>query len=285
MNFLVVGDLHGEMPEIYFKNYNAIIAPGDFCSSNETRKLMFENLKKRLDNPKYDGEWYELVGKRRARELINKSIADGRFILERLNSLGVPVYTVPGNNDWFSDKDSKWDYLKKNHFNDLIKGLPNIISVHEKRVDLSVCELIGYGLSSGPEIPQYAEDLRRLKRNELSKKKRLHDREFSKLSSLFKSASKPVIFLSHNVPFNSDVDAINNPSSPRNGQHFGSLIARELIDKHQPLICIGGHMHEYFTSCDLGKTKVVNAGYGSKVNVFIEVSIKGIKRLEFHKGI
>ncbi len=31
MRFLIVGDLHGQMPKIHFKEFDAIIAPGDFC--------------------------------------------------------------------------------------------------------------------------------------------------------------------------------------------------------------------------------------------------------------
>ena len=46
---------------------------------------------------------------------------------------------------------------------------------------------------------------------------------------LFEKAKKPVIFLSHNVPFNTPIDQIVNKESPRNGDHFGSLIAMQLL--------------------------------------------------------
>jgi len=90
--------------------------------------------------------------------------------------------------------------------------------------------------------------------------------------------------MSHNVPYNTPIDKINNPESPRDGQHFGSLIAREMIDEFQPLVCIGGHMHEHFTSCMLKKTTCVNAGFGSEVNVWMELIGNKIEKLDFHKG-
>ncbi len=39
MKFLIVGDLHGQMPKIFFKEFDAITAPGDFCS-DEPKALM-----------------------------------------------------------------------------------------------------------------------------------------------------------------------------------------------------------------------------------------------------
>ncbi|MFA5405903.1 MAG: metallophosphoesterase [Candidatus Nanoarchaeia archaeon] len=282
MKYLIIGDLHGQKPGIYFNDFDAIIAPGDFCSSDETRKLMFEVIKNKHKNPDYKTEWYELVGKREARRLIKKSISDGRQILEYLNSLDKPVYMVPGNNDWVADKDSKWPFLQQDHFKELTSNLPNIINVHKKLVDLGDYEMIGYGLSSGPEYPQYEEDLNRFTSKELAKKKRSYERDYNKISALFEQASKPVLFLSHNVPLNTELDKINNPSSPRDGQHFGSLVTRNIIDFYQPLICIGGHMHEHFGKCKLNKTIVVNTGYGTGVNTLLKL-INGKAGLSFHK--
>lgn len=284
MKFLVIGDLHGNKPGIYFKDYDAIIAPGDFCSTDELRKLMFENLRKRLANPRYKQEWFELVGKRKAKEMINKSLRDGRAILEFLNSFNIPVFTVPGNNDFPGDSDSKWDFLRVNHFKGLIKGLSNIIDIHERRVSVDDVDLVGYGLSSSPEYPQYDEDLKRYKPVELKRKLKSYEKGYVKISKLFVKG-KPVVFLSHNVPFNTPVDVINNSSSPRNGQHFGSLIARRIVDEHQPLVCVGGHMHEHFAKCVVGGTLVINAGYGSGVNVLLEISRGRVVRSVFHKEL
>ena len=282
MKFLVVGDLHGNKPNIYYEGFDTIIAPGDFCSAT-TQKYMFQALRERLKSGSKTN-WYDLAGKRKARKLIKKSLSDGRKILEYLNSFGVPVYIVPGNREWTARKDSDWDFLKQDHYRALIKGLSNIVNVHHRIVGIRDYQIIGYGVSWGPEYPQYKEDSERLKPKELAKIKKEYKRGSKKVASLFESASKPVIFLSHNVPFNTTLDKITNKDSPRYGQHFGSLIAREMIERYQPLVCIGGHIHEHFAKCKLGKTTVINAGFGPYVNVWLELVKNRIKRLEFYRG-
>lgn len=281
MKLLIVGDLHGQMPEIYFNDFDAIIAPGDFCS-DAVRKYMFQALKERIANPNSKAEWYDLMGKEIAKDAIEKSLSDGRVILEKLNSFNKPIYIVPGNWDWTKDKESKWGFLKIDHYKILTQKLNNLVNVHHKILDLGDYQIIGHGISSGPEYPQYKEDLARFTPEELVKKKKKYDQLYKEVDKLFIKASKPVIFLSHNVPYNTPIDAINNPDSPRNGYHYGSLITREMIDKHQPLVCIGGHMHEHFTKCMLDQTTCINAGFGSHVNTFLELDGNNIRQLVFH---
>ncbi len=95
-----------------------------------------------------------------------------------------------------------------------------------------------------------------------------------KLSSLFKKATKPVILLNH-IPFNTNIDKINNKASPRDGQHFGSIIVRELIERYEPVLSVGGHMHEHHAKIKIGRTVCINTGYGNKVNTLI--TINGLK--------
>ncbi len=99
MKFLIIGDLHGNKPNIYYKNFDAIIAPGDFCSSDEIRKYDFESIRLKQKNPKSKIRWWDLVGKKEAKKMAERSITDGRKILEQLNSYNIPVYLVPGNWD------------------------------------------------------------------------------------------------------------------------------------------------------------------------------------------
>ena len=72
--------------------------------------------------------------------------------------------------------------------------------------------------------------------------------------------------------------------SVRHGLHFGSLIARNIIDEFQPLVCIGGHMHEHFVSCSVEKTLVINSGFGNQVNVYVELEGNHGKEVHFNKG-
>ena len=286
MKFLLVGDLHGSKPNIYFDDFDAIIAPGDFCSSDKISRLVFEGMRKRFKEKSEINKWFDIVGKREAKKLVKESLRKGREILEQLNSFGVPVYVVPGNWDWTGkqNKERGWEFLRQNHYKMLIKGLSNVVDAYHKIVDIGDYQIIGHGISSEPEYPQYKEDLERLKPKELVKRKKEYEKDFEKLDSLFEKATKPIIFLSHDVPFNTPLDKITNKDSPRYGYHYGSLIAREMVDKYQPLVCIGGHIHEHFGKYKIGKTTVINTGFGPYVNVWLELSGNKVKRLKFHRG-
>ncbi len=275
VKLLVLGDLHGSIPNIYFNDFDAIITPGDFCS-DEARNVMFKALKQ-----KNNIEWYSVIGKREARRVINKSLSDGRRVLEFLNSFNVPVFIVPGNWDFTGSKNVKWDFLRKNHFTSLIKGLSNIVNVNYKLIDFNDYQIIGYGISSGPEYPQY--DVNSISKEELRKDKIDFNNKLKRMKSLFNKASKPVIFLSHNVPFNTPLDVIVNKNSPRNGYHYGSLVVRKIIEEFKPLISIGGHMHEHFGKCLINKAIAINAGFGPNVNILIELQNNKIKKLKFVK--
>lgn len=284
MRILIVGDLHGKKPKIHFKDFDYIIAPGDFCS-DDPRKYMFMALKKELESlDSKKSEWYNIIGMKKAKRMIKKSLRDGRKILKFLNSLEVPVYIVPGNWDWTEDKDSNSSFLKKNNYANMIKNISNIKDVHNKKLKIGDFEVIGYGISSGPEYPQNTADLKLYTKKELKKKKIEYKKEIKKVESLFKKASKPIIFLSHNVPFNTSLDKITNRQSPRYGEHYGSLIAKKVIEKYQPLLCIGGHMHEHFGMCKIKNTTCINAGFGSDINTSIELENWKIKKIKFYRG-
>jgi Icc-related predicted phosphoesterase len=281
MKFLIVGDLHGQKPKIHYKKFDAIIAPGDFCS-DKPRKYIFKAIEKMIKDPDAKVSWHDLVGKKKAKQMVNKSLRDGRKILKYLDSFNVPVYIVPGNWDWTPS--NKWVFWKKNYYKELIKGLKNIKDVSYKLTDIGPYQIVGYGPNSGPEIPKYKEDKKRMKPKELKKQEKVYQKKYNQLNKLFKKTSKPVIFISHNVPFKTKLDKITNKKSPKYGYHYGSVITKELVKKHQPLVCIGGHMHEHHTKTKLKKTTCINAGFGSKVNTFLELEKNKIKKLTFWNG-
>ena len=284
MKILVVGDLHGNKPKIHFKDFDVIIAPGDFCSDGH-KKYIFRAIREGMKNQDSDIEWYDFVGKRKARQMMNKSLNDGRRILELLNSFKKPVYIVPGNWDQTGYKKSRLDFERKNRWNEMISGLENIIDVHYKRRTINRnFDVVGYGVVSGPEYPQYKEDLEKYSSKELRKLQNKFNRTKKRLSKLFVKAKRPVIFMPNNVPFNTSLDKITDKEYPKYGYHYGSVIAREMIEKYQPLLCIGGHMHEHFGKTRIGKTTVINSGFGSKVNTLIDLDEeKGkIRSIKFH---
>jgi len=270
-----MGDLHGELPKTYFDDFDAIIAPGDFCSDS-IRKYLFKAAKEG-----YSKEWYEYCGRKKAKQLVLKSISSGKKVLKALNKIGKPVFVVPGNWDWTPD-DDEWAILRKNNYLDMIKGLKNVHDVYHKLLSFAGYDFIGHGITSGPEYPQSPKYLSGL----TAKQKKMILKHYKLLSSrmntLFKKSKNPVILLSHNVPYNTSLDKIRNKKSPRNGEHFGSVVTREAILKYSPVLCVSGHMHENRGKCKLGKTIAINGGRGNKVNTLVKINGKKVKSVKFY---
>jgi uncharacterized protein len=65
---------------------------------------------------------------------------------------------------------------------------------------------------------------------------------------------KPVIFVSHQPPAGTSLDAVFG------GRHVGSKSVRNFIEKLQPLICFTGHIHEAAGIDSIGRTRLINPG-------------------------
>lgn len=276
LKFLIIGDLHGVIPKIHmnFDNIDAIIAPGDFCGDDirPYYKKLFELINETgedslsLDDvcPTWKQKIYEIKSQRK-----------GRTVLSHLNSLGKPVFLVPGNwepTEMENGKEkgsNKWDKLKK--------GFENIKDVENKKINFKGITFIGHGSTSAPE------PLEKISKNnfdddceyvEYNKRVKHFQNIENKLSKYMRSSINPIIFISHNVPQNTKLDKINAPGSYVHNKHYGSSIARNLIDRHQPMLCIGGHIHEGYGKTRLRKTTCINAGFGADVNTIIEIDEK-----------
>ncbi|MGM0451620.1 MAG: metallophosphoesterase [Thermodesulfobacteriota bacterium] len=64
----------------------------------------------------------------------------------------------------------------------------------------------------------------------------------------------PMVLVSHQPPLNTACDRL------RSGQHVGSPCVRAFIEKHQPLVCFTGHIHEAVAVDRIGNTRIVNPG-------------------------
>jgi len=280
MKILIIGDLHGAMPKVHFKKFDAIIAPGDFCSDKGIREYLMIAYRKFLKG--HDTyPWWEIAGKKKARIMIQKSLKAGRKILERLNSYDVPVYVIPGNWD-FVHEDDDWSFLDKNYYREyLIKGLKNVHDCHKKVLRAGEYYIIGYGLVNGPELLKYRH-YTNIKKKSYVKNEKRYKRLVIEYDKRFRKAKKNIIFISHNVPYNTPLDKIVNKGNPMNGLHYGSNLARDMIEKHKPLICIAGHMHEHYGTCKIGKTMVLNSGFGGEKNTLLELRDGKIKDIKFY---
>lgn len=272
---LLLPDFHGKPPEFDGKGFDLILSPGDVCST-DMRKYMFQAITE-------GGNWYDILGKERAELEIRKSLKDGRQVLEKINEWG-KVFSVPGNGDWTADKAKadgiEWDFLRKDHYQELIKGLENIVDCHFKLVDVGDYCIIGYGINSNPEIPQEPGDLEKKNPENLVEKIGFYQESLHKLGMLFEKAKKPVIFLSHNQPFGTDLDIVRWEASPMNGKHMGSVVVADCIRRYKPFLFVGGHMHENKGSCQMDKTVCVNSGLGPKDHVILELEKEKVMKID-----
>ncbi|MBS3149964.1 metallophosphoesterase [Candidatus Woesearchaeota archaeon] len=299
--FLIIGDLHGNKPKIYFKDFDYIIAPGDFCSDKGLRPLMKKWLNNKNTIKDFDKFISRTVGNKKYRTLKKESLKVGRSILSYLNSFSKPVFIVPGNWDESYAKSriknmeaSRYNYArsfldyflgdKTNPY--LTKGLKNIYDCQYKLYKFENFNIIGYGLSSNNEkdLVKSREEIR-LTKVQSAKLNKDYNKLIKKLENAYsvKDKNKPTIFLSHNVPFNTKLDILINKESEHHKKHFGSTVALDFCEKYQPLVCIGGHMHEHFGKDKIGKTTVINAGFGIYVNTLLEIEGNKIKKLKFYR--
>ncbi|BCS97661.1 metallophosphoesterase [Desulfoluna limicola] len=80
------------------------------------------------------------------------------------------------------------------------------------------------------------------------------------------SVSSPLVLLSHQPPFQSCADRLAS------GGHAGSRAVREFIEKHRPIACLTGHIHESHGIERQNGTLIVNPGalaQGRYARVFI----------------
>lgn len=253
MNALIIGDCHGDVPDIPKEGFDLVLCVGDICGeTDEVRNTMFEAM----DTEK---EWYELLGEEEAKKAVKSSIQEGKEILDELDSLGVPVFVVPGNWDW-TGENSDWDFLEDRGYPEMLEEFDNIHDLNFDCREEGGWNLIGYGPCSGPEIPQYEDDKPKSE-EEMEKIIEEYDGKKERLRQFFNDEKN--IFLSHNVPQDTSLDEIDNEDSPVQGRHYGSVIVKELIEDLSPEYSVAGHMHEGEGRETLGNTNCLNTGLGT----------------------
>lgn len=109
---------------------------------------------------------------------------------------------------------------------------------------------------------------------------------FNRLQDKLKKISESiegVIFNFHAPPYNTKLDLAKMEENQR--KHVGSTTIREIIEKHQPILSLHGHIHESAGIDNIGKTKVVNPGSEYKEGILnyayivIKKESKGFGRL------
>lgn len=295
MKILAIGDFHGKFPKKFVnlikkEKIDLVVSLGDYPPFHY-RKLWFKHC--------YGGdkELSEFIGKKKYRELVMKDMRMAEDALKALNKLPVPVFTVLGNIDYPSSDDiwdgpfkrektmPSWD--RKDMLVKRMKKYKNIRRFDYKALRFGDYVFIGMrGHSMPGYVKSKAYKKHRIKLNKLFKKFRKENREGK------------IIFVSHNIAHNTKLDkislkALKTASKGRYGRkikkkklkrHYGSKMARRIINSYQPLLHLGGHIHEALGKDKVGKTILVNPGAAHEGKAaIIEFDRGKVKKIKFLK--
>ncbi|WP_254532874.1 metallophosphoesterase family protein [Natrinema gelatinilyticum] len=272
MQLLVLGDLHlGEDgfvvdPHPSWDRFDAVLTVGDVAHSRVT-----------LTDGKPQQE--ELVG-----------VEEARVFFRRLDDLGVPVLTVPGNHDY------------RRH-TDLIRGTTQVRNVHRETCALEGYHVVGLGserFDDGPEVRYDPEAVaeaddpdawleRTLDRAGCSEADaipaELGDRigefesqfatytdRYETLQSLVTEAEASArrIVLTHVPPFDTSLDRITKSVPRIGGRHWGSIALKNVLIRHDISFVACGHIHEREGVETVAGTTCLNAGSRSAYAVTLE---------------
>lgn len=268
MKFLAIGDFHGEFPAkfkrlIKKEKIDLVVSNGDFFPFIY-RDLWFKHCYRTEVN------LWDVIGRKKYVSLVNKDLSLGDEALRKLNALPVPVITVVGNIDYtplhdtYDEKPPKDDLRRQDLLSRLLKKYKNIHRFDYSFVEFGEYVFIG---SYGGSSPGF------VKSRAYKKHKKILERFFKRFRY------KKIIFVSHNVPYNTKLDKIGMKAhiSVR-GKHYGSKLIRRVIDKWQPIVHVGGHIHEGRGMQKLGKTLCVNPGAAHEGQAaIITLEGKGVK--------
>lgn len=255
MKILAIGDFHGKFPEKLkkkAKEVDLIVSVGDYAPFS-LRKEFFKYVYKIKDK-----ELWEFIGKQKVKKATIKDLRQGEKVLKELNRLKIPIITITGNLDYTKwhdahdfKKNTKWKWPEQDFFSKIIKKYSNVKCFDYSYVQIGELIFIGMARSTFPG---------KVKSKEYKKQRRVLEKLFNKFSKELKE--KKVIFVSHNVPYNTKLDLITDKNAHKKakGKHYGSKLVKRIIEKYQPILFIGGHIHEQQGKDKIGKTISLNTG-------------------------
>src|SRR3989344_4901248 len=257
MNILAIGDFHGTFPNKFYKIINkekidVVVSNGDYPPFHY-RKLWFKHCYG------VDTRLWQVIGKKKHKALITKDLDMAEVPLKKLNDLNVPVLTVLGNidigNDDISDRYDKIKskLLKWERSGEFFSRLEKYKKL--KRFDYSFVKFRDYifvGMRGGSAPGM-------VKSKAFRKHKKILDKLFKKFNKENKEGK--VVFVSHNIAYGTKLDEISLKSKSfalktykknikkknrkfNKDRHYGSKMARRIINQYHPILHIGGHIHE-----------------------------------------
>ena len=277
MKILAIGDFHGKFPEklkkiAKRKDINLIVSVGDFMPFHY-RKLWFKH------SYKSGTELWEVIGKEKYKRLVLKDLRVGERILKKVNEVGKesPVISVTGNLDYtkwddaYDYKKSDWKWPYQDFFSRVIRKYKKINIFDYSFIKFKDIIFIGMATSTFPG---------RVKSKNYKKMRKRLDKLFRRFRN------NKIIFVSHNVPYRTNLSKINSREAPKEfqGVEKGSKLVRRIIESYRPIMNLAGHMHENQGKCKIGKTIVVNAGAaveGKAAIIEIDEKKGRVERIKF----
>ena len=200
VKIMVVADIHGEfekfskmIDKIKENDFDFVICPGDFTDIHNTP------------------EGYSQM-----------DISE--VIVQKLLSLGKPVFCVPGNHE-------PYDILEVfDEYN---------VNVHMNHQKIDGFEIIGFGGAATPFNTKFEPSEDDIKNG---------------LDQMMKKIKNKFILITHNPPLNTKMDKTDS------GKHVGSKNVRSFIEKNKPVLAISAHIHEAGGVDEIDKTKLFYPG-------------------------
>jgi len=280
MKILATGDFHGSIPKnlnkIIEKNkIDIIISPGDFSGGAFGEKLLRYEEEICRKYGVIRSQWpkeIKRVADKKYEKWNRKAILNSEKVLKYFKKMNMPFYFVHGN----------WDFLKRERkeFTNKKLGLDeikikNFFFIHNKTVKINGYTLLGFGGYRPSSLKEYLVNEFPQPRPTIKRILKLKSKLAKKVKGLFRDR-KNIIFITHDPPYKTRLDYLKNEK-----EHIGEIINRKVIEKYQPLICVCGHMHDNQGIDKIGKTILLNPGYGkfgeSAIISLPELKIKLIK--------
>lgn len=260
MRILAIGDFHGKFPEklmrkIRKEKFDLIVSPGDFGGNKKWEKIFWKYV--------YGTElsMEDVIGKEKVNELEKQSFESGKKVLRKLVKLNKKIIAVRGNWDPQDLNDIGFPNHKDAYSKQFLYFTKkfNIKIIDFKKYKFQGVRFIGYPRSTYPgKVNKHITKKFEGKYGKEAKKifiriNKDNKKYFLKFKKLI---DKNSIFISHNCLYRTKLDKIQK------GKHYGSYLAKKVVEKFKPFLVICGHMHENQGKQKIGKTWIVNTGAG-----------------------
>jgi len=251
MKILAMGDFHGKFPSKFKKLANEsdlVLSTGDFGGSDKLLKIIFKYF--------YE-DWWEKVGQKKAENLVLEDYNSGKKVINQLNLLKTPVFTIHGNWDFEEHTHTRRTAkLKLRKYSEIIKEKKNLIFLKRQVRSFNGIKVYGFG---GMTTASMYLTHKKFSLEKRKKYKKIHELQ---KKSLFRVDNKDLdILLAHYPPYGYfDVVDYKGGYNPMNGKHVGFKPYTDFIKKYHPRVFVCGHMHEYQGIKKIGKTLVVATG-------------------------